>query len=105
MDMDVLLSSFTVLSVMVAWFKGSLFETRLMKFQALRDQGRWTGKLFSCPLCLSYHIAFWIELLFMVPLHLLQGTVWWAVALTFLPRVLTSGTIAYHAYSYRYQGD
>jgi len=63
--LEVVLLCLTVLAVMRAWFMGSIFGYWRSYLQA---RGGRLGELLNCPLCLSYHVAFWAELLFLVPL-------------------------------------
>ena len=103
MGLDVLIVGLATLGILRAWFKGSLFARKLAKYQALRDQGSRAGELLSCPLCLSYHVAFWFNLLFMVPQHLVQGSCWLdvlMVALSVLPVTFASAVIAQRCYDW-----
>jgi hypothetical protein len=51
-------------AVVTAWFYGSIFAKPLAYFE---KRGGFWGELFMCPLCLSFHIAFWLMMLFLVP--------------------------------------
>jgi hypothetical protein len=62
--LESMLLGFVVLAVLRAWKMGSIFEGRRSYWQVRKG---WLGELLSCPLCLSYHVAFWCEVLFFVP--------------------------------------
>lgn len=47
-------------AVITAWFYGTLFENMRTK---LENKSGLFGELLGCPLCLSYHICFWLSLL------------------------------------------
>lgn len=80
--LEVVLLHLVVLAVMRAWFMGSIFGYWRSYFQA---RGGRLGELLSCPLCLSYHVAFWIELLFIAPFKIYATT--WCI-LTLSPLVV-----------------
>lgn len=67
------------LAVLRAWFFGSVLEFHRAKYQVMEG---WRGKLASCPLCLSYHIAFWLWEVPLIPvkiyLALMVDPGWWA---------------------------
>lgn len=76
------------LAVLRAWSEGSLFEFSRAKYQALQG---WRGKLASCPLCLSYHIAFWLWELPLAPvkiyLAVTESPGWW-ISLLLTPLII-----------------
>jgi hypothetical protein len=82
-----MLLSFVVIAVLRAWFMGSIFELPRSYMQA---RGGQLGKLLSCPLCLSYHVAFWCELLFLVPVKVYIDA-WIALPLSPLVIFATAG--------------
>jgi hypothetical protein len=51
-------------ALVTAWFYGSIFEKKVEYFE---KRGGFWGELMTCPLCLSFHIAFWLTILFVVP--------------------------------------
>lgn len=69
--LEALLLHLTVLAVLRAWFMGSIFEHWRSYVQVY---GGRLGELLSCPLCLSYHVAFWFEVIFLVPAKAYVGS-------------------------------
>lgn len=62
-------------AVLTVWFEGSLFDSFRARFEALKDDpaegprpavGRFFGELFTCRLCLSYHVSLWLVVLAVV---------------------------------------
>jgi hypothetical protein len=58
-----------VAMMLVTWKHGSLFAGARAYWET---RGGWVGELVGCPLCLSWHVAFWLvvlwNLLKLVPL-------------------------------------
>lgn len=87
--LEALLIGLVVLAMLRAWFMGSIFEYRRSYYQA---RGGLLGELLSCPLCLSYHAAFWCETLFFVPVKVYAHE-WWSLAIS-LPVVFAAAAVA-----------
>lgn len=60
---DVLLIALAANAMLTAWFDGSIFAKWRATLE-LRDDK--FSELMSCPLCLSYHFAFWLTLLLFI---------------------------------------
>jgi len=97
--LEVVLLHLVVLAVMRAWLMGSIFGYWRSYFQA---RGGRLGELLDCPLCLSYHVAFWAELLFLVPLKI-YAAAWFALALS--PLVVFAAAGAAQSAWFKYHKD
>lgn len=84
---EAMLLSFAVIAILRAWFMGSIFELQRSYMQA---RGGQLGKLLGCPLCLSYHVAFWCEILFLVPIKVYIAA-WIPLAFSPLVILVTAG--------------
>ncbi len=62
---------FAVAALMTAWFYGSLFE-RWREYAKEREH-TFFGALVTCPLCLAYHLSFWVVVLLWLPIVLLPA--------------------------------
>lgn len=65
--LESILLGLVVLAVLRAWKLSSILESWRSYWQV---RGGRLGKLLSCPLCLSYHVAFWCEVVFLVPVKI-----------------------------------
>lgn len=57
-------------ALLTAWFYGSIFQKPFEMFERWEEDSRsgikrWFGELFTCPMCLSYHVTFWYGLIFL----------------------------------------
>jgi hypothetical protein len=75
---ETFLIGLAVVALLRAWFMGSIFSHWRSYMEVRKGL---LGELLGCPLCLSYHVAFWLELLCVVPLKLMYGP-WSCVLLT-----------------------
>lgn len=57
-------------AIVTAWFHGSIFERPRTYF---KTSSGLLAELMSCPLCFSYHAAFWLMLLIAGPASLLPA--------------------------------
>lgn len=66
---NILCIAFASNSIMMAWLYGALFDKPRKYFEDRSDT--FLGKLLTCPMCLSYHVAFWVTVLIWLPAELL----------------------------------
>ena len=62
--LDLVVLALAANAVATAWFYGSIFENIQTYFE---KRGGLLGELMTCPLCLPYHIAFWVVVLLWLP--------------------------------------
>lgn len=68
--LESILLHLVVIAILRAWKMGSIFEGWRSYWQVRKGL---LGELLGCPLCLSYHVAFWCEVLFFVPVKVYIG--------------------------------
>lgn len=94
-----ILLAVATLAVLRAWKLGSIFENKRSYFQA---RGGRLGELLGCPLCLSYHVAFWLYVLFVLPVAILTSA--W-LSLILAPVVIFTAAGAAQSEWYRLHRD
>jgi hypothetical protein len=68
--LEAMMIALAVYSILVLWFRGSVFEGCHGWFEAKRG---WIHELASCPICLTPHLSFWLMLFFLVPGAIVSG--------------------------------
>jgi hypothetical protein len=67
--LDLLVMILAADAVLVAWFKGSLFNGLRARVEAWSDSTSFVkaffGELLTCPICLPLHLAIWITFFYL----------------------------------------
>ena len=95
---DCVALALAVLALERAWFEGGSPSARLERARAWRGlRGRkaplsFLGHVLTCPVCLPFHLAFWLAALVVLPCYWLPGP-WPAVLRTLLRLLAVVGLV------------
>ncbi len=104
---DWLVIIFAIDAMLVLWFRGEIFAPYRATAEAWADSPKrfksFVGKALTCPLCLPFHLAFWLALYFVCARAAYSAS--WLVSfvfdsgMRFILQVLATGGIVNRIYN------